>query len=177
MIKKLKEILEKHILCEVYTNDVDVDKFAVGYIFAVDDTDCLLCNLDYYGKYDGLTCLLTDDIYEVKTETTYLKCIDKLSGFGTLNLKFEQQKDSVFDSVLNEIYKNCRICAIELFDSGKENITGHLTSINKKASIEIECIDEYGNYDGKVFIDARSISCITYDSLDTRRIEKLIVKE
>lgn len=30
MIKKLKEILEKHILCEVYTNDVDVDKFAVS---------------------------------------------------------------------------------------------------------------------------------------------------
>lgn len=173
----LKELLVNHNLCEVYTNDSDVDKFAVGYISAVDDTDCLLYNLDYYGKYDGLTCLLTDDIYEVKTETTYLKCIEKLSGFETTNFKFEQQKDSVFDSILNEIYKNCRICAIELFDSGKENITGHLTSINEKASIEIECIDEYGNYDGKALIDARSINCITYDSLDTRRIEKLIVKE
>ncbi len=175
MINELKKVLNAKALCEIYANEYDTDKFIVGYVAGLDNDFCLIPNFDYYGRYDGVICLANDDIYRIQTNTRYLKAIEKL--IANKNCITEQNfpsKDILY-SVIDYLKETKHICQIELLESDFVSVSGTIKTFDRKNSIiKIDCVDDYGTFDGESTIDVQAINLITYNSSDTKRIELLM---
>lgn len=174
MIDELKKVLNSKTLCEIYANEYDTDKFIVGYVAGLDDEFCLIPNFDYYGRYDGVICLATDDIYRIQTNTRYLKAIEKLIADASIAERSFSTKN-VLNSVIDCLKENKRVCQIELLDSDVVNVSGIIEAFDRQNGIiKLDCVDDYGTSDGECTIDVQSINLISYNSSDTKRIELLM---
>ncbi len=174
MIDKLKKVLNSKTLCEIYTNEYDTDKFIVGYVAGLDDEFCLIPNFDYYGRYDGVICLATDDIYRIQTNTRYLKAIEKLIK-DTSIAERSFPTGNVLNSVIDCLKEAKQVCQIELLDSDVVNVSGIIEAFDRQNGIiKLDCVDDYGTFDGECTIDVQAINLISYNSSDTERIELLM---
>lgn len=175
MIDELKKVRNSKTLCEIYANEYDTDKFIVGYVAGLDDEFCLIPNFDYYGRYDGVICLATDEIYRIQTNTRYLKAIEKL--IANKNCITEQNFPSIdiLNSVIDCLKENKRVCQIELLDCDVVNLSGIVEAFDRQnGTIKLDCVDDYGTSDGECTIDVQAINLISYNSSDTKRIEFLM---
>lgn len=174
MLNTLKALLKNQNLCEIYTNVEQTNKFSVGYVVAVDERNCLLLAVDFYGQYDGLSCFLIDKIFQIQTCTQYLQAIEKLVKHRNIITSKNHRTDTILLDILTDISENKRICEIELCDSNLADATGYVKNVDvKENKIELLLVDEFGHNDGETIIDMQMISHISYDSTDTIRLEIL----
>lgn len=169
---RLKTLCEKRILCEIYSNPDDTNKFCVGYILAVDDDHCVVQRIDRYGAYDGMSCFFNEDIFQISTDTKYLRAMLKLSQHKCDNAIKDAPADELLNGILYDIKQNNRICEIEVCDSRLCNAVGYIGCFNED-SINLLCVDDLGEDDGNTVVDMNAISHVTYDSTDTVRLEIL----
>ena len=175
MIDELKKVRNSKTLCEIYANEYDTDKFIVGYVAGLDDEFCLIPNFDYYGRYDGVICLATDDIYRIQTNTRYLKAIEKLIANTNCPIGQNFPTKDVLNSAIDCLKETKRVCQIELLDSDVVNVSGVIEAFDRQNGIiKLDCVDDYGTPDGECTIDVQAINLISYDSSDTKRIELLM---
>lgn len=172
MMDKLKTYCKELSLCEIYSNPDDTNKFCVGYVLAVDDNNCVVQTIDRYGAYDGVSCLFNEDIIQIRTDTKYLSAMLKLARYKGNNTIKDVSYDRLFRDILFDIKENVRICEIELCDSKLCDIMGYIRDFNDD-NIKILCVDDFGENDGETIIDINTISHVSYDSIDTIRLEIL----
>lgn len=177
MIDVLNKLMQNRILCEIYSNTENTDKFNVGYISALDKNFCRVNSFDFYGNYDGSFCILTSDIFSVQTNTKYLNCIDRLIKKTDVDYTKDYSSNDILNDIILEIKNGNRICQIELCDSNLVDISGIIKNYNRQTgTLELQIFDQYGDNDGKSFVDIQTISRIEYDTCDTRRLESLTSK-
>lgn len=174
MFNKLKQILHNGKLCEIYADFNNIDKFMVGYIKDMDDDFCLILCVNFYGEFDGIVCLAHDQIFKVQTDTRYLKAIENLMEHRKEYDFSTNAQGSILQLFMQEVAEKKRVCRIELCESDAALMFCTIDNIDLQGGIvNFTALDEYGIADGEAYADITAISLIEFDSLDTKRIEKL----
>lgn len=168
------KIKNKSDLVAIYANNSDGDKFAVGYILNNTDEEIIMLNINPYGKYDGMSAFLVDDIFRVEYESLYLNKIDRLIE-KNFDFPVIEYNEGIFDGLLKYSKNNNKIVMIKIGNS-YEYITGIISEIEKEF-ISLKQVDQYGIYDGSVIIKKSEISCVVSDDEDCRSIRKILEQQ
>lgn len=171
MKEQLKKIQKNKKLCAIYTNVVTTTQFTVGFLLDMDEQYIILKLINPYGFYDGVVCIMYDDIYRVESETIYLNTLEKLSNYYNIFNENPERFYTISD-VVSKIREQNRICEIELCDSSNSDIVGYINSETKNR-IELLEISDVGENNGIVQVNKRMISKISFDSYDTNKLEIL----
>lgn len=174
MIEQLKEICTKRKFVSIYTNSADSDRFCYGKVLSVNEEEILLYLISPDGEYDGLSVKNTNSIFRVEYGGEYERKMLSLMTEENLDY-FEQYIDDndLFLSVLILSQKCNKIVSVEVENSGNFCITGIVEDVNEDVC-KIKQFDDYGNFDGYSIVKIDSISELSLDSIDERRISKLI---
>lgn len=167
ILNKYKESKE---LISIYTKE-DNDKFDVGYIIAI-STDMYILELrSTNGMYDGLSVNFIDDIIRISTKGAYEEKIKKLCEFNnSLSTRYDKIDNENLDLyMINYAKKNRSLISI----STEVNVDIGFIKHCYEEILELESIDEYGNYDGYVYIKRKDITQIEYDTQGLKRYEIL----
>ncbi len=175
MKNRLLKIKQNGDLCEIYSDFNATSKYAVGYILDFDGDYTVIKLYDPYGHYDGIAYFLTDSIYDVQTNTLYLKSLKKLIAHYDENSTYGVNSICDMNKMLSLIKREKRICEIELCESHNVDNVGIVTAFNDDV-IEILNIDKYGKEDGEATVSRQSVSQLSFDSTDTIKVEILYGK-
>ena len=171
MKERLKKAQRNKKLCAVYTNTERTTRFTVGFLLDMDDSYIILKLINSYGLYDGIVCIMYDDIYRVESDTVYLKVLEKLVAYYNLSDVNNHNIHSVKD-MISLIKEQRRICEIELCDSSNIDIVGYVDKVSSE-NIELFSVTDCGENDGITTVDINMISQISFDSYDTKKLEIL----
>lgn len=174
MIEQLKEICVEEKFVSIYTNYADSDRFCYGKILSVNEEEILLYLISPNGEYDGLSVRNTNDVFRVEYGGEYEKKMLSLISDDNLDY-FEQCIDdnNLFLSVLILSQKCNKIVSVELQNSGSFCVVGIVEDVNEDVCT-IKQYDDYGNFDGYSIVKLDSITELSLDSIDERRISRLI---
>ena len=168
----LAEIKEAKELCEVYTNEECTTKFSVGYVLAFDDDYVVLKMYDPNGHYDGIGCFSTDSIYEIDTDSNYLKALEKLIKHYVEYGECRIDAIDNIDKILSLIKTENRICEIGLCNSHNADVVGFIKKLSNM-TIAIDRIDEHGKKSGHANVLRDAIDFLSFDSADMIKLEIL----
>ena len=173
MKSKIKELLKCQKICAVYTDSDFVDKFAVGYFLQLDEKYFLMECIDEYGKNDVYFSSLIENIIKIEVDSEYLDSIIKLSTYYKQkrceNLFFHNE---LLLNFIKYIFKNKKLCTIEICNSGNNITVGFVKQIEAKY-LDIEIISPYGKTDGTQTINIDDISHISCESMEETKISIL----
>lgn len=174
-MENILELLKKNdTLCEIYTNEENLNKFSVGYIVAIDKNFFVFENIDEYGFSDGIFSELKENIIKFETDTHYLKEIEKLFEYNkqkrykSLNIECFNITAELIKHALSLNY----LCSFNLCNSKEDEIIGFVDSIQKNY-VKIKNIDLSGKENGYSIIEYGNITGTTFGSLGLKKIEKL----
>lgn len=171
MVELLKELVDSKDYVEIYTNSLDISKFAFGRIIAFDESFFIAALISPSGNYDGLLLKPNDDIIKISNKTKYIEKMKVIIGdFIDQDYHFESN-DLITQLLLYAKKKNC-IISIELLHSGYDDITGLVDSV-KKHQFVIKQVDQYGNDDGITYANKNDITQISFDSSKENSLLKL----
>lgn len=166
MKNSLGTLLKSKCLCEIYTEN-DLSTFCVGKIVCCDDVSLIAQCFNKYGEYDGYAIFYKDDIVKVACDTEYLKCIAYFVGDSAVVEEFES-KDLVLYTI-NTLIQNKSFAIINFCG---EKICGVIDSLQDNMISVIE-YNEYGFCDGTSTLNLDNITCIEFDSKETKRVQAL----
>lgn len=177
MKEYLIKLQKENALCEVYTNPNENDKFRVYQLLFVGDDFILAQAFDRYGQLDGIECLRMGYILKIVSSSLYLKCMQKLISDGCAFDVKSMVKDRAYDfkSLIEDLAKQRTLCEIECGGDIEEIATGFIHN-SKDVYVEVAKFDDYGHDDGFELIRAEDIYCVSFNTLETNRLEKLIDK-
>lgn len=161
----------KDKLYEIYANDIDTDTFWVGYIVGKDEEFLLIQCLDFYGNYDGITCLPNETVFSLREDTVYLKSIEKLAKIRCTSVENVYPEKDLMNSIVEQIHRNKRICTLRLCGDDFE-IDGYISSVDDE-TLTMSLVDDKGNNDGTCVVELDRVSLVNFDSADTIRLELL----
>ena len=170
IIKRLCNINE---LIELYSNFNDCDKFAVGYIDACTDNECLIHSFQENDLDDGYYVMHNDSVFEIRRRTKYLK--NMLLFIKPNTEKYKLPKGywlelDLFNVVLN-LCKEERLMAMIRLDFGEE-CYGYINDFDDSI-LEIETVDSDGIPDGIEYLRIEDVRVIGFGSLEANRRSKL----
>jgi hypothetical protein len=170
MVNILNDLIKTSELCGVYTDANDTNKFSVGYVCGHDNSFFLLERIDPYGQSDGISCQPIEKIFNIEIKKEYIKDIQKLFDFNKEKRhKVIKCGDNAVCSILKYASENGKVCSIELYESGCNDIIGFVKSV-KDGILSLDLVSERGITDGETFADISRISRILCDSADERKI-------
>ena len=158
MKEKLQKFIDSQELVAIFDNYNETDRFAVGFIIAVNDLDYIIEEITPLGKYNGLSFRLIEDIIKLEYDNEYIDDISILFNFHK-----EKRNDSIHikDSLLVSLFEfaraNNKICNIQLCDSELEDAVGFIDSIDE-INVNIKMIQKNGRCDGNSIIQLQRIS-------------------
>ncbi|MDD7314166.1 MAG: hypothetical protein PUH11_00360 [Bacilli bacterium] len=175
MKDKVLDAYKNKKLIGIYTDSINPNSFSVGYILHADENSYILYNISPYGKFDGYSCELVEDIIKIEEDSKYLNNIQKLINYYKLDvvdeMLFDDSKPIVFNFI--EFIKSSNsICSILTDNSDIYDIVGFIKKYNKK-SIEILQIDSDSYEDGIIKINIDNIEKIVCSSNDEKKLEIL----
>lgn len=166
MKNSLGTLLKSKCLCEIYTEN-NLSTFCVGKIVCCDDVSLIAQCFNKYGEYDGYAIFYKDDIVKVACDTEYLKCIAYFVGDSAVVEEFES-KDLVLYTI-NTLIQNKSFAIISFCG---EKICGVIDSLQDDM-ISVTEYNEYGFCDGTSTLNLDNITCIEFDSKETKRVQAL----
>lgn len=166
MKNSLGTLLKSKCLCEIYTEN-NLSTFCVGKIVCCDDVSLIAQCFNKYGEYDGYAIFYKDDIVKVACDTEYLKCIAYFVGDSAVVEEFES-KDLVLYTI-NTLIQNKSFAIISFCG---EKICGVIDSLQDNM-ISVTEYNEYGFCDGTSTLNLDNITCIEFDSKETKRVQAL----
>lgn len=177
MKEYLIKLQKENALCEVYTNPNENDKFRVYQLLFVGDDFILAQAFDRYGQLDGIECLRLDCILKIVSSSLYLECMQKLiSDVCIFDIKsLIKDGGCEFKSLIEYFAKQRTLCEIECGGDIEEIVTGFIHSV-KDVYVGVIKFDDYGHDDGFELIRAEDIYCVSFNTMETNRLEKLIDK-
>lgn len=175
MKNKILNAYKNRKLIGIYTDDTNPRLFSVGYILHVDENSYILYNISPYGKFDGYSCELIENIIKIEEDSKYLNNIKKLSIYYNLDLIdeiFIDESKPIIFNFIEFIKSSNSICSILSYNSDVYDIVGFVKKYNKK-SIEILQVTNDSNEDGVVKINLDNIEKIVCSSDEEKKLEIL----
>ncbi len=174
MKNKIISAYKNKKLIAIYSDSINPDLFSVGYVLYVDEVSYILYEFSPYGKFDGYSCNLIEDIIKIEEDSMYLNNIKRLItyyGFELKNIVIDESKPILF-AFLEFIKLSNNICSFLCSNSDIFNPVGFIKKISKR-NIEILQIDENGRIDGLVNINLDNIERIVCNSNAEEKLEIL----
>ena len=172
----LKQLLESQKLCRltsIFGDENEIESFGVGYISSCNETDYIFQSISPRGLYDGFLLRKTNRIFKLDFNGSYEKKIQTLSKFNNgQHCKFDFGKENLVNAMLKFAMKNQFVVAIELLDSGCDDCTGFITSVDDE-KCTIGKLDRYGRQNGITIIEISEITKINVDSEDEQDLKIL----
>lgn len=162
-------------LIGIYNDNTNPNLFSVGYILHIDANSYILYNISSYGKFDGYSCELIENIIKIEEDTKYLKNIQKLVTFYNLNITDEIFCDGskpIIFNYIDFIKSSNIICSILSYNSDTYGIVGFIKNYTDE-SIEIMQVDSNSYEDGMVCINLDNIEKIICCSDEEKKLENL----
>ncbi len=171
----LTNFMNNKVLCAVYDSDGNIDKFDVGYIIAVDDDVVLMSGICPNGNNDGYYLKSVNSIYKIEVDSQYNRKIEVLhSGKDSVvNQIIEFEPKDIFRSTLKLLMRQQEMCSIFLFDSDNSSVIGRIEEFDDSI-IKISAYNEYGLYDGTVYIRKSDVTGMSFKSSEETKISCLI---
>lgn len=174
MNSKIKEIMNLHKLCGIYTNVEATNKFAVGYILRADEKYFIMECIDQYGYSDGYWCKLIENIVEIELDSEYLSSILKLIALNKQEKYPELDfNEDLLVNLIKYAMENDKICTFQICNSGYDDAVGLIKRLNTDY-VEVNAVDRFGKFDGIQILSLKSISHMSCDSCDEIKISKLL---
>ena len=167
----IAELLQSGKFCCVFTDDAN--GFNFGYLTDSDGEFLRMEQIDRYGEPDGTICQRIESITKIETDTKYAADIELLfrsKGYGKSPKRWRH--GDVLETFLSECLRDKRICTVELFDSGCDDVVGFLTETDGE-KLTFLMLDEHGEADGNAVFERGSISSIWSGSKDEEKIAAL----
>ncbi len=171
MRKLLNQLINTKQLVEIHFYSSSSNCFSCGIIVALDNDFFAFLSFDPYGRYDGFDIRKLSDLCRITTDSKYLKSLELLIEEDPPAF-LEINGESIINNCINNSLKSKRIISLQTDDSDAL-MMGYVSLING-LDIKLHVVDEYGYDDGDCIFNINSISSISYDSLDERKVEKLI---
>ncbi len=156
----------------------DPDKFIYGRILACNDTFTLLVLASPEGKYDGLAMIETDDITRIEYGGDYAARMSRLMNEDEINASVPVNEHGFKDECICEqmlgLSRDTRsVVSIEIQDSGYDNVTGIVKSVDGDCVI-VDIYDTYGKPDGAALLSMEDITEIALGGDREAAIKRLI---
>lgn len=174
MKTKILNAYKNKMLVGLYTNYRNPNLFSVGYIVYVDEKSYILYEISPYGKFNGYSCELIENIVKIEKNSKYLNNIEKLINYYNFKIDtiiIDEKKPLIFE-FLEIIKSSNRICSILTYNSEIFDIVGFIKTFDEKV-IEILQIDENANDDGLIMVDLDNVDKIVCCSDDEIKLENL----
>ena len=170
MREKLAEL--KRLSENVCVYSDDCNKFNYGRLLAVNDYDFAMLMYSPSGKYDGIIVRQIDDITRIEYGGQYEEKMQKLIDTDIDPESISLDTENIAVSLLKLAFKQEKIVAVELLDSGFENAVGFVEEISDSGCV-IALVDEYGYQDGHCFFLINDITQILLDTEEEQQILRL----
>lgn len=175
MIEMMKQYAESGEFVALYTDLGNTSSFIYGRILAVDDTWVAILPVTQDGVSDGLLVKLCEDVFRMDAGGEYAKKMQRLMGSNSELEDYSIDAERIAESVLQLAKTEHEIVAVEIENSGIDDITGFVKDSNDKIVI-FDVMDSYGAPDGIAMIKASGISQIEYNGIAEKRIQRLAVQ-
>lgn len=177
MLDILKEICNNKEMASLYTNRNNVDCFIFGQVLCVNELYLAISAVSPDGFFDGIIMKTVQSVFRIEKESQYSKkmaALLKLAGRNCPSLAENcfLDNDNIMGSLLRYAMKTNGVVALELEDSGIDNVIGTIIDV-ENAICKILQIDPYGFEDGICFCQLDSITQISLMSQDEQRIKNL----
>jgi len=170
MKNELKNLSAKGIIVSIYTNRIDPEVFACGYIMGVDKRYVYIKHITPGGEEDGIVVRRIEKIYRIEYGGNYENRIGKL-------YKLKKQTHEKYNLVIGDLdnllllsKEQELIMTISIGSEGEAEITAIVHSV-KDEKIYLCIVNINGEKDGEAIIfrnDIESINCDTRDEKDLR---------
>ncbi len=156
----------------------DPDKFIYGRILACNDTFTLLVLASPEGKYDGLAMIETDDITLIEYGGCYAARMSRLMDKAEVNASIpcgerDFKDECICEQMLNLSRDTHSVVSIEILDSGYDNVTGIVKSVDGDC-VCVDIYDTYGAPDGVALVSMEDITEIALGGDREATIQRLI---
>jgi len=164
-------------MVSLYTNYNNVDSFIFGQILCVNDSHLAILAVSPDGVFDGIIMKTVRSVFRIEKDGQYSKkmtALIKATGENDpcLAMNCALDKGSIIESLLHYAMKTTGVVALELEDSGMDNVIGIIKDVENTICM-IQQIDPYGFEDGVCFCQLGSITQISLMSQDEQRIKTL----
>lgn len=161
MYDKLLWLKSSGSFVSVYYDADEPSKFLFGTIDALDEEFVLLALYTVTGAPAGLKMIPVDVILRIEYGDRYAERMKKLIG----NVAYVPTgvNEPVLESMLDYCKKCGRVAAIELNDSGDDDVLGIVESVTDTL-VTVKQIDVYGEEDGRTVFLIDDVSGIELDS-------------
>lgn len=171
--KILEEFKNNRNIVSLFTDSEDALGYCSGIILDYDE-DYLLFNSIEDGKDDGLMLFNTSDIFRINIDGKHEKKLDSLFDKNNKKEYNLEYKESLLDTVLNYSKENNLVISVcldySLFDG---YIMGFVSSYDEDTLI-IDSYDEFGEADGKTYINIDDIGHIMVLSSSEKALQEKI---
>lgn len=153
-------------LIEVYENCLD--KFDVGEIQVSNPEFLLIKSYNSYGEYDGYIYQEKKTITKMKSNSNYLKFLEKVI--------LENDKELIFDnkeSILELAFNDKRLLSIS-YGKSECYYDIKIVSLNK-SSISFQIIMQTGQLGKEKIININKITYLKIDSIELRALERVLL--
>ena len=172
--KKILNAYKNKKLIGIYTDSINPNSFSVGYILHIDELSYILYEVSPYGKFNGYSCNLIEDIIKIEEDSIYLNNINKLFSYYNAEVNdilIDESRPIIF-GFLDYINSTKKICSILSCNSDVYDIVGFVKKTNQN-SVEISQVNENSFRDGLIEINLDNIERIVFDSNDEIKLEIL----
>ena len=160
IVKVLKKAENKRYI-SIY--QADPDKFMYGRILAFNENDTAVMLISPKGEFDGIVAVRTDSITRIEYGGMYEQRMSMLIDEKSLEqFVLPLDGEDIFGQLLEMSAKSRKVVSLELLDSGYDDITGVVESVDN-GCVCVKLVDVYGVSDGNAIAaldDITQISCL-----------------
>ncbi len=139
------------------------DGFMYGRVLAFNEEDAAVMLVSPDGGFDGIVAVKTDSITKIEYGGMYEQKMSRLIDEKALEKSaLHLESENIFGQLLEMSAKSGKVVSLELCDSGYDDITGVVESIDG-GCVCVGLVDEYGAPDGyaaAALDDITQISCL-----------------
>ncbi len=170
MLQSIRKISKSGQFAAIYTNDADTSSFIFGRVIVTDDKYLAIQPVTQDGEADGILIKLCDDVFRIDIGGRYVERMKKLMNHYNVNLvNYNIDEKNIVDSIMDIAKHERCVMSIELEKSGIDDITGFVKEYNQEG-IVLDVIDSFGSADGISSARKASISQISYNGKNEKRI-------
>lgn len=172
-LNELKLAKELGRLISVFDDIENTNEFSVGFISNFNNDYYILRSITPHGRYDGFLLRKTKNILKLSTDGPYEEKIKILSERNNTHHKnCDFGNNDLVEAILTYALQNQLVVAIELLNSGCDDCTGFISSLDDE-QCTIWKLNQYGKQNGTAIIEMNDITKINVDSEDEQDLKIL----
>ena len=159
-LEMLKMAMERGEPVEVYSDPEDTDRFAAGYVMAMDEYSVIQRHIHPDGREDGCSWRPVEKIYRVNSDTRYLKCLKMLMEAEDRPVFAPEGDEELGVQLLLFAMEYGMVVRIELHDSDSWDVMGFVRGVED--GVTVAMLNVEGEEDGVAAVrpeDITEISC------------------